>query len=151
MEPPSSPYPSFPPSQPDDDEFDPSLSPSPEVGSPVEPTGTPPDINLPDQDATPPPPPPPTEPHPALPQHPPPPPVKINLKVQTASALLDDRIAFEHRKNRRPISTGCVEIDKQVLLTGGFQRGEVMGLSGEGEEVGVLVRTLPFPSYSGWH
>lgn len=128
MEPPSSPYPSFPPSQPDDDDFDPSPSPSPEPGSQVEP----PDIDLPDPDAPP--------PHPGPPPPSPPvPPLKIDLKVQTASALLDDRIAFEHQKRRRPITTGCAEIDKQVLLTGGFQRGEVVGLSVEGEEVGVLV------------
>lgn len=36
-------------------------------------------------------------------------------------------------------STGCAELDDHVLLGGGFERGCVVGLSAEEEDVGVLV------------
>jgi hypothetical protein len=45
-------------------------------------------------------------------------------------------------------STGCAELDDHVLLGGGFERGCVVGLSAEEEDVGVLVgcrASLSFP------
>ncbi|KFA48670.1 hypothetical protein S40293_04532 [Stachybotrys chartarum IBT 40293] len=36
-------------------------------------------------------------------------------------------------------STGCAELDDHVLLGGGFERGCVVGLSAEEEDVGVLI------------
>lgn len=147
MEGPSSPYPSFPPSQPDDEDFEPfPSSPSSREGSPLNRPDSDIDADIDlrgaDPEATPPPPP--TDSGPVPPQHALPPPLKIDLKVQTAAALVDDRIALERQKSTRPITTGCGEIDGQVLLTGGLRRGEVVGVSGEGEEVGVLVCFPPF-------
>lgn len=46
----------------------------------------------------------------------------------------------------RLAGTGCPEIDREVLLCGGFERGSVVGVSAEDVDFGVLVSS--FYSYS---
>jgi hypothetical protein len=60
-----------------------------------------------------------------------------------ASALLDRELARkEGLRARGNILTGCSELDEYVLL-GGFERGEVAGISAEDEEVGLRVGHSP--------
>lgn len=56
-----------------------------------------------------------------------------------ASVLLDQEVARrDGLKRRGNIMTGCRELDDNALL-GGFERGNVVGLSAEDDEVGLLV------------
>jgi hypothetical protein len=59
---------------------------------------------------------------------------------------VDDALAYtrleEDRRQRNVgkgnLTTGCGELDEYVLL-GGFERGSVVGVSAEGEEMGLRV------------
>ncbi|SPQ19519.1 53f8500f-8201-4620-a17f-1d8ec48babf6 [Thermothielavioides terrestris] len=54
-----------------------------------------------------------------------------------ASLLLDQELARKERLRRRGnLTTGCRELDEYVLL-GGFERGSVVGVSAEEEEMGL--------------
>lgn len=44
---------------------------------------------------------------------------------------------------RGAMRVGCRELDEEVLLMGGFERGNVVGISSESEQMGLLVS---FPS-----
>ncbi|KAI0397721.1 hypothetical protein F5Y17DRAFT_322021 [Xylariaceae sp. FL0594] len=51
-------------------------------------------------------------------------------------------LEVERRRNtcrRRVVSTGCAEIDNAVLLSGGFERGCVVGVSAEEVDFGLLL------------
>jgi len=57
----------------------------------------------------------------------------------SASALVDQELDRRRRLRRRGnILTGCRDVDEYVLL-GGFERGAVVGMSVEEDEVGLLV------------
>lgn len=56
-----------------------------------------------------------------------------------ASVLLEQELARKERLWKKGnLTTGCRELDEYVLL-GGFERGSVVGVSAEEEEVGMLV------------
>lgn len=60
------------------------------------------------------------------------------------SVLLEQEVARrDGLRQRGNLMTGCQELDESVL-SGGFERGCVVGLSAEDEEIGLLVS-------SGWH
>lgn len=61
-----------------------------------------------------------------------------------ASVMVDRELARKKKPTQEKgnILTGCREIDEYVLL-GGFQRGSVVGVSSEDDEMGVLVGFLP--------
>jgi len=61
------------------------------------------------------------------------------LKPVSASALFDDELRRKHQGKRQGhVLTGCSEIDDHVLL-GGLERGSVVGISSEDEDMGLLV------------
>ncbi|KAK2767997.1 fasciclin domain family [Colletotrichum kahawae] len=41
-------------------------------------------------------------------------------------------------KKRGPVRVGCLEVDEYVLLTGGLERGSVVGISAESEQMGLM-------------
>lgn len=56
-----------------------------------------------------------------------------------ASLLLDQEVARKETLRRKGnVTTGCSELDDYVLL-GGFERGSVVGVSAEEEELGLSV------------
>ncbi|KAL2132028.1 hypothetical protein VTI74DRAFT_4287 [Chaetomium olivicolor] len=56
-----------------------------------------------------------------------------------ASSLLDQEVARKaHLARKGNLTTGCKDLDEYVLL-GGFERGSVVGVSAEEEEVGVAI------------
>lgn len=62
----------------------------------------------------------------------------------SASLLLDRELARkEALASRGNLMTGCGELDGYVLL-GGFERGSVVGVSAEEEEVGLAVSCVSF-------
>lgn len=62
-----------------------------------------------------------------------------SLQPVPASELLDQELARKERLCRKGnLRTGCRELDEYVLL-GGFERGSVVGLSVEEEEMGLSV------------
>jgi hypothetical protein len=73
----------------------------------------------------------------------PPPSSHFPISPLPASLLLDRELARKGGPARKGslVTTGCGELDDYVLL-GGFERGSVVGVSAEGEEVGVLVCLL---------
>jgi hypothetical protein len=57
------------------------------------------------------------------------------------------RLEVERRKTlhrRGSIPTGCAEIDDALLLSGGFERGCVVGVSAEDMNLGLLVSFVSF-------
>jgi hypothetical protein len=92
---------------------------------------------------------------------PPPPPSQSgsHLPIEPplpASLLLDQDLARkEALAGKGNLLTGCGELDDYVLL-GGFERGSVVGVSAEEEEVGMLVSFVFFGflclllSVDGW-
>jgi hypothetical protein len=58
--------------------------------------------------------------------------------VSGATLFEQERRRRDGLKERGNCLTGCRELDHEVLL-GGFERGCVVGLSAEEEEVGLLV------------
>lgn len=61
------------------------------------------------------------------------------LQPVAASELLDRELFGKARLRRKGnVTTGCSELDDYVLL-GGFERGSVVGVSAEEEEMGLLV------------
>ncbi|KAK3898520.1 hypothetical protein C8A05DRAFT_47191 [Staphylotrichum tortipilum] len=73
----------------------------------------------------------------ADPKKPPPPPFAI--QPLCAAELLDHELARRNSLARRGnMMTGCEELDKYVLL-GGFQRGSVVGVSAEEDEMGLVL------------
>lgn len=61
------------------------------------------------------------------------------LQPLPASALLEQELARKDRLcSRGNLLTGCRELDEYVLL-GGFERGCVVGVSAEEEDLGMLV------------
>lgn len=74
------------------------------------------------------------------------------IPLPVPASVLADRELARRKKLRRQkrkwnILTGCREIDEYVLL-GGFERGSVVGVSSEDDEMGLLVSFLLFPF--GW-
>jgi hypothetical protein len=66
------------------------------------------------------------------------------LQPLSASVLLDQELARKARLRRKGnLMTGCNELDDYVLL-GGFERGTVVGLSAEEEELGLSVSSRLF-------
>lgn len=62
-----------------------------------------------------------------------------------ASLLLDQELARRKRlATKGNLLTGCRELDEYVLL-GGFERGSVVGVSAEEEEMGLLVSASTSP------
>ena len=61
-------------------------------------------------------------------------------KPLPASLLLDQELARRgcHSAANGNLMTGCSELDHYLLL-GGFERGSVVGMSAEEEEMGLLV------------
>lgn len=65
------------------------------------------------------------------------------LEPVTGATLYRLEVARRQALGRRgTLPTGCPELDDQVLLQGGFERGTVVGLSAEAMEMALLVRTL---------
>ncbi|KAK0628584.1 hypothetical protein B0T17DRAFT_614480 [Bombardia bombarda] len=61
------------------------------------------------------------------------------LSPVSASTLLDQEIQRKAALQRRGnLLTGCTELDKYVML-GGFDRGTVVGVSAEKDEIGLLI------------
>lgn len=42
-------------------------------------------------------------------------------------------------KKRGPVRVGCREVDEYVLMGGGLERGSVVGVSSESEQMGLMV------------
>ncbi len=79
-----------------------------------------------------------------------PPPPDLALQPLSAALLLDHALARrECLSQKGNLMTGCADLDEHVLL-GGFQRGSVVGVSAEGEEMGLLVRLIPSPLLEPW-
>ena len=74
-------------------------------------------------------------------------------KPLPASLLLDQELARrESLSANGNLMTGCSELDDYLLL-GGFERGSVVGVSAEEEEMGLLVSFFPshlLSSSGGW-
>jgi hypothetical protein len=67
------------------------------------------------------------------------PPSHFPIAQLSASSLLDQELARkEALAGKGNLMTGCGELDGYVLL-GGFERGSVVGVSAEEEEVGLAV------------
>lgn len=64
---------------------------------------------------------------------------RLSIQPLPASLLLDQELARKASLSARGnLRTGCSELDDYVLL-GGFERGSVVGVSAEEEEVALLV------------
>jgi len=62
-------------------------------------------------------------------------------------------LEVERRHNlsqRGTMSTGCAEIDNAVLLSGGFERGCVVGVSAEEADFGLLVSLFCLSFLQAW-
>lgn len=66
------------------------------------------------------------------------------LQPLSAALLLDHELARRGSLSRKGnLTTGSAELDEHVLL-GGFQRGSVVGISAEEDEMGLSVRFFYF-------
>ena len=63
------------------------------------------------------------------------------LDPVSASTLYDLEVSRRRARSRGPLvmRTGCREIDEEALLSAGFERGCVVGVSAEDVDFGVLV------------